>query len=156
VAIAKSGMANFIKFLYKTVRKFNGIAALITQEIDDLISSPIIKETVINNADTKILMDMRKFMNKFDRLQETLGMSDKGKTLLLSVNKANEPGRVYREVLIDQGGSVINVYRNELAVEEYLCYSTEETEKLKVQEYAAKYGNIEKGIAALAQELKTK
>jgi len=154
VAIAKSGMANFIKFLYKTVRKFNGIAALITQEIDDLISSPIIKETVINNADTKILMDMRKFMNKFDRLQETLGTSEKGKTLLLSVNKANEPGRIYREVLIDQGGTVINVYRNELAVEEYLCYSTEETEKLKVQEYAAKYGSIEKGIAALAKELK--
>ncbi|EHQ24625.1 TraG family conjugative transposon ATPase [Mucilaginibacter paludis] len=153
VAIAKAGMSQFIKYLYKTVRKFNGIAALVTQEIDDLISSPILKETVINNADTKILMDMRKFMNKFDKLQEVLGLSDKGKTLLLSVNKANEPGRNYREVFIDQGGQVLNVYRNELAVEEYLCYSTEESEKLRVQEYTAKYGSIEKGIAALANDL---
>jgi len=153
VAIAKSGMASFIKYLYKTVRKFNGIAALITQEIDDLISSPIIKETVINNADTKILMDMRKFMNKFDRLQETLGMSDKGKTQLLSVNKANEPGRAYREVLIDQGGVIVKVYRNELSVPEYLAYSTEETEKIKVQQYTEQYGSIEKGIAMLAADL---
>ena len=153
VAIAKSGMASFIKYLYKTVRKFNGIAALITQEIDDLISSPIIKETVINNADTKILMDMRKFMNKFDRLQETLGMSDKGKTQLLSVNKANEPGRVYREVLIDQGGAIVKVYRNELSVPEYLAYSTEETEKIKVQQYTEQYGSIEKAITILAAEI---
>jgi conjugation system TraG family ATPase len=156
VAIAKSGMAEFIKYAYKTVRKFNGIAALITQEIDDLISSPIIKETVINNADTKILMDMRKFMNKFDKLQETLGLSDKGKTLLLSVNKANEHGRNYREVFIDQGGQVMKVYRNELAVEEYLAYSTEESEKIKVQEYTEKYGGIEKGIAVLAAEIRNK
>jgi len=154
VTIARSGMASFIKYLYKTVRKFNGIAALITQEIDDLISSPIIKETVINNADTKILMDMRKFMNKFDKLQETLGLSDKGKTLLLSVNKANEPGRNYREVFIDQGGQQLQVYRNELSLEEYLCYSTEETEKIKVQEYTEKYGSIEKGIAVLAEEIR--
>lgn len=154
VAIAKSGMSAFIKYLFKTVRKFNGIAALVTQEIDDLISSPILKETVINNADTKILMDMRKFMNKFDKLQETLGMSEKGKTLLLSVNKANEPGRVYREVLIDQGGAVINVYRNELSLPEYLCYSTEESEKLKVQQYAEQYGSTEAGITAFANELR--
>ncbi len=154
VAIAKSGMAGFIKYLYKTVRKFNGIAALVTQEIDDLISSPILKETVINNADTKILMDMRKFMNKFDKLQEVLGLSAKGKTLLLSVNKANEPDRNYREVFIDQGGQVLNVYRNELSVEEYLCYSTEESEKLRVQAYTAQYGSIEKAITVFAQEMR--
>ncbi len=156
VAIAKSGMAGFIKFLYKTIRKFNGIAALITQEVDDLISSPIIKETVINLSDTKLLLDMRKFMNKFDALQQVLGLSGKAKTLQLSVNRANEPGRSYREVFIDQGGQVMKVYRNELSVEEYLAYSTEETEKLKVQEYAEKFGGMEKGIRTLAQELRNK
>lgn len=120
IAIAKSGMAEFIKYLYKTVRKFNGIAALITQEVDDLISSPIIRETVINLSDTKLLLDMRKFAGKFDRLQQVMGMPDKAKTLLLSLNRANEPGRNYREVMIDQGGQSIKVYRNELCIEEYL------------------------------------
>lgn len=156
IAIAKTGMSHFIKYLYKTVRKFNGIAALITQEVDDLISSPIIKETVINLSDTKILLDMRKFMNKFEGLQQTLGLSDKAKTMLLSVNRANEKGRNYRELFIDQGGQKLSVYRNELAVEEYLAYTTEESEKLRVVAYAEKYGSMEKGISVLANELRQK
>jgi conjugation system TraG family ATPase len=152
-AIAKSGMAEFIKYVFKTVRKFNGIAAVVTQEIDDLISSPIIKEAIINNADIKILMDMRKFLNKFDALQATLGLSDKGKTILLSVNRNNEPGKKYREVFIDLGGQVMKVYRNELSPEEYYTYSTEEKEKVKVMDYAEQYGSMEKGIEQLVAEL---
>ncbi len=154
VAIAKSGMAGFVKYLYKTVRKFNGIAALITQEVDDLLSSPIINETVINLSDTKLLLDMRKFMNKFDKLQEVLGLSDKAKAMVLSLNKANEEGRNYREVFIDQGGQRMNVYRNELALEEYLVFTTEESEKIKVEEYAARYGSVARGVAVLAAELR--
>jgi len=154
IAIAKSGMAGFVKYLYKTVRKFNGIAALITQEVDDLLSSPIIKETVINLSDTKLLLDMRKFMNKFDKLQEVLGLSDKAKTMLLSLNKANQQGSNYREVFLDQGGSRMNVYRNELSLEEYLVYTTEESEKMRVEEFAARYGSVSLGVAALAAELR--
>lgn len=155
IAIAKSGMAGFIKYLYKTVRKFNGIAALITQEVDDLISSPIIKETVINLSDTKLFLDMRKFMNKFDKLQEALGLSDKGKTLLLSLNKANEKGNPYREIFVDQGGQQLNVYRNELCLEEYLMYTTEESEKMKVEEYTARLGDIHSGITSLAADIRS-
>jgi len=153
VAIAKSGMANFIKYLYKTVRKFNGIAALVTQEVDDLISSPIIKETVVNLSDTKLLLDMRKFMNKFEALQSVLGLSDKAKMLQLSVNRANESGRNYREVFIDQGGQLMRVFRNELKLDEYLTYTTEESEKLQVQEYVTQYGDYETGLQALCQHL---
>ncbi|MGJ1318732.1 TraG family conjugative transposon ATPase [Sphingobacterium spiritivorum] len=154
IAIAKAGMAEFIKYLYKTIRKFNGIPALITQEVDDLISSPVIKETVVNLSDTKVFLDMRKFMNKFDSLQATLGLSEKTKTMMLSLNRANDPTKNYRELLIDQGGQSIKVYRNELSIEEYYAYTTELTEKLKVQEYADRCGSMEKGIAQLARELR--
>lgn len=154
IAIAKAGMAEFIKYLYKTIRKFNGIPALITQEVDDLISSPVIKETVVNLSDTKVFLDMRKFMNKFDSLQATLGLSEKTKTMILSLNRANDPTKNYRELLIDQGGQSIKVYRNELSTEEYFAYTTELTEKLKVQEYADRYGSMERGIAHLARELR--
>lgn len=147
-AIAKSGMAEFLKYAFKTIRKFNGIPIVITQELDDLVSSPIIKDAIINNADIKILMDMRKFMNKFDRLQETLGMSDKAKTILLSVNKDN------REIFIDLGGQVSKVYKNELCPEEYYAYTTEGKERVKVIEYAERYGSMENGIAALVKDLK--
>jgi len=149
-AIANSGMAGFIQYAFKTMRKFNGVPNVVTQELDDLISSPIIKDAIINNADIKILMDMRKFMNKFDKLQDTLGMSDKGKQQVLSVNKDN------REIYIDLGGQVMKVFKNELAPEEYYAYTTEGRERVKVQEYAAVHGSIEKGIAALVREQQEK
>ena len=155
-AIAKAGMAEFIRYVYKTVRKFNGIAIVVTQELDDVISSPVIKEAIINNADIKVLMDMRKFMNKFDGLQAALGLSDKGKTILLSVNRNNEPGKKYREVFIDLGGQVMKVYRNELSPEEYFTYTTEEKEKLKVLQYTDKWGSMEKGIKKLMADVKEK
>lgn len=148
-AIAKAGMAEFLKYAFKTIRKFNGIPIVITQELDDLVSSPIIKDAIINNADIKILMDMRKFINKFDKLQDTLGMSEKGKTILLSVNKDE------REIYIDIGGQLQAVYRNELCPEEYYAFTTEGKERVKVLEYAQKYGGMEAGITQLIKDSQT-
>jgi len=150
----QAGMAQFMKYAWKTFRKLYGIPIVVTQEIDDLISSPIIKEAIIGNSDIKILMDMRKFMNKFDALQATLGMSEKGKTLLFSVNRANEPGRRYREFYLELGGQVQKVFRFEPSPEEYYAYTTEGKEKVMVMEYAAKHGSVEKGITALVADQK--
>ena len=152
-AIARSGMAEFMKYLYKTVRKYYGEAVTVTQEIDDIISSPIIKEAIINNADCKILLDMKKFQNKFERIQEVLGMTDKGRDLVLSINKANDPDRKYREVYIELGNQLMRVYRYEPSPEEYYAYSTEEADKIKVKRYREKFGgDIRKGLAALVAE----
>ena len=82
-----------------------------------------------------------------------LGLTEKEKTLVLSVNKANDPSKKYKEVFISLGGMLSKVYRTEVSMEEYLTYTTEETEKVKVQEYAQKYGSMKKAIAALAQEI---
>jgi type IV secretory pathway VirB4 component len=147
-AIAKSGMAEFLRYAFKTIRKFNGVPIVITQELEDLVSSAIIKDAIINNADIKILMDMRKFQGKFDKLQDTLGLSDKGKTILLSVNKDD------REIFVDIGGQVMKVYRNELCPEEYFAYTTEGKERVKVRESALRHGSLEAGIAALVNEQK--
>lgn len=151
--ITKGAMADFMRYIIKTVRKFYGITCIVTQEIDDLLSSPIIKETIINNSDIKILMDMRKFMHKFDQLQNAMGMSDKEKTMLLSVNRDNEQGRLYRENYIGLGGQYMRVVRNELCPEEYYAYTTEAKEKVKVQEYAEKYGGYEEGIKMLVRDI---
>lgn len=97
-AIAKEGMAEYIKYLFKTVRKYYGEAIIVTQEIDDIISSPVVKETIINNADCKILLDQRKYLNKFDAIQQLLGLSDKEKNQILSINQSNDPARKYKEV----------------------------------------------------------
>ncbi|PWV47125.1 conjugation system TraG family ATPase [Chitinophaga sp. S165] len=153
-AIAKTGMAEFMRYLYKTVRKFFGEAITVSQEVDDVISSPIVKEAILNNADTKILLDMRKFQNKFDQLQAVMGMPDKGKPMVLSLNKANDPKRKYREVYIDHGGVSMKVYGYEPSPQEYYAYTTEEKEKVLVKQFtAACGGDIKKGIRALINHL---
>jgi conjugation system TraG family ATPase len=148
-AIANAGMAGFIQYAFKTMRKFNGVPIVVTQELDDLISSPIIKEAIINNADIKILMDMRKYLNKFGKLQDTLGLSDKGKTQLLSVKKED------REIFIDLGGQELMVMRNELCPEEYLAFTTEGKERVEVLAAAKAAGSMEAGIRSLIKSKKS-
>lgn len=156
-AIAKEGMAEYIKYLFKTVRKFYGEAIVVTQEVEDIISSPVVKQAIINNSDCKILLDQSKYQNKFDQIQELLGLTEKEKALVLSVNKSNDPDKKYKEVFISLGGMLSKVYRTEVSLEEYLAYTTEETEKMKVQAYAKKFdGDIKKGIGALANDLRQK
>ncbi|WKL50431.1 TraG family conjugative transposon ATPase [Flavobacterium pectinovorum] len=154
-AIAKEGMAEYIRYLFKTVRKFFGEAIVVTQEVEDIISSPVVKQAIINNSDCKILLDQSKYQNKFEQIQELLGLTEKEKALVLSVNKANDPDKKYKEVFISLGGMQSRVYRTEVSLEEYYAYTTEETEKVKVQAYAKKFdGDIRKGIAALANDLR--
>ena len=153
-AIAREGMAEYIRYLFKTVRKHFGEAVVVTQEVEDIISSPVVKQAIINNSDCKILLDQSKYQNKFDAVQELLGLTEKEKALVLSINKANDPLRKYKEVFISLGGILSKVYRTEVSPEEYLAYTTEEKEKVKVTAYTKKYGCMKKGIAALAEELK--
>lgn len=151
-AIAKEGMANYIRYLFKTVRKFFGEAVVVTQEVDDIISSPVVKETIINNSDCKILLDQRKYQNKFDQIQNLLGLTDKERSQILSINLANAANRLYKEVWIGLGGTQSAVYATEVSVEEYLCYTTEETEKLELTRLTEKLdGNIELAIRQLAE-----
>lgn len=154
-AIAKEGMAEYIKYLFKTVRKFFGEAIVVTQEVEDIISSPVVKQAIINNSDCKILLDQSKYQNKFDQIQELLGLTEKEKAMVLSINKANDPARKYKEVFISLGGVLSKVYRTEVSLEEYLAYTTEETEKVKLAEYVRRHGgDIQKGIASMAADLK--
>ncbi|MES2328216.1 MAG: TraG family conjugative transposon ATPase [Bacteroidota bacterium] len=151
-AIAREGMAEYIKYLFKTVRKYFGEAIVVTQDVEDIIHSPIVKNTIINNSDCKILLDQSKYQNKFDQVQELLGLTEKEKAQVLSLNKANDPDKKYKEVFISLGGVLSRVYRGEVSPEEYLAYTTEQTEKVRVQEAAEKYGSMEAGIKSLTNQ----
>ena len=149
-ALSSPSMSEYLKYLYKTVRKYFGEAIVVTQEVDDIISSPVVKEAIINNSDCKILLDQRKYMNKFDSIQNLLGLTDKERGQILSINMANNPSRLYKEVWIGLGGTQSAVYATEVSVEEYLTFSTEETEKMEVLALADELGDIELAIKQLA------
>src|SRR5438093_10462609 len=102
-------MAEYIKYLVNTVRKIFGEAVVVTQDIEDIISSPVVKQAIINNSDCKILLDQSKYQNKFEQVQELLGLTEKDKALILSVNNGNDPKRKYKEVFISLGGILSEV-----------------------------------------------
>ena len=155
-ALSSPNMAEYLKYLYKTVRKYFGEAIVVTQEVDDIIASPIVKESIINNSDCKILLDQRKYMNKFDSIQALLGLTEKEKAQVLSINQANDLSRRYKEVWIGLGGVQSAVYATEVSAQEYYTYTTEETEKVEVMRLAEKLdGNLELAIKQMADKLKT-
>jgi len=151
-ALSSANMAEYLRYMYKTVRKYFGEAIVVTQEVDDIISSPVVKESIINNSDCKILLDQRKFMNRFDAIQSLLGLTDKERSQILSINMSNHPARLYKEVWIGLGGVKSAVYATEVSMSEYLTYTTEESEKMEVMELAEKLGgDIELAIKQLAE-----
>ena len=151
-ALTTENMANYLKYMYKTVRKYFGEAIVVTQEVDDIISSPVVKESIINNSDCKILLDQKKYMNKFDGIQAMLGLTEKEKAQILSINLANHPGRKYKEVWIGLNGVQSAVYATEVSPAEYLTYTTEESEKTEVFNLAEELGgDLELAIKRLAE-----
>ncbi|WP_430815905.1 TraG family conjugative transposon ATPase [Carboxylicivirga sp. RSCT41] len=140
-AIATPQMADYIKYFFKTIRKFFGEALVVTQEIEDVISSPIIKDAIINNADTKILLDMRKFANKFDTISQVLGLTAFQKEQILSVNNNLPAKRKLKECFIGLG-TYSRVFAVEVSLAEYYCYTSEEKEKEHIKRQLPHYDSF--------------
>ncbi|HEY4064126.1 MAG TPA: TraG family conjugative transposon ATPase [Puia sp.] len=155
-AIANAGMADHIRSWVKTLRKYMGKLALVSQELEDIVDSPIIKQAVINSSDCKILLDQSKFANRFAEIQAMLGLTDKHKTEILSINKGHDEGRPYKDCWIGLGSAFSRVYRLETSEEEYLAYTSDEGDKLKIEAYAERHGGIREGIEVLAEEMRKK
>jgi conjugation system TraG family ATPase len=154
-AIAKQGMDEYVRYLFKTVRKFFGEAIVVTQEIEDIISSPVVRNTIINNTDLKILPDQGKLGERFDQLQKALGLSDHEKAAAASVNKSLQPGRKYKEAAFCYANGPCQVYAIETSLEEYLAFTSEETERVLVDRYAAQEGGMENGIRRLSNAIRS-
>ncbi|MBS1665177.1 MAG: TraG family conjugative transposon ATPase, partial [Bacteroidetes bacterium] len=154
--ITEEGMSDFMRWLEKTARKFFTKIIVSTQEIEDLIASPVLCKTIVNNSDTIILLDQSKLANRFAELQQLLSITDAQKTEILSLNQGREPNRRYKDVWIRVGPSHSRVYRIEVSDEEYCVYTSEQKEKIKIKQYASRFGSLKAGIQALVQEAREK
>ena len=154
-AIASANMAEYIKYLYKTVRKFHGIAGVVTQELNDVIDSPIVKEAIINNSDVKILLDQTKFKDRYEDIAAILGLTDIQRQQIFTINALNNhEGRSYfKEVWICRGQHS-DVYGVEEAPECYWAYTTERTEKEALKIYLARYGTLQEAITRIEEDRK--
>ena len=154
-AIASPTMAEYIKFLYKTVRKFHGIAGVVTQELNDVIDSPIVKEAIINNSDVKILLDQSKFKDRYSDIAAILGLTPIQKQQIFTVNALNnKEGRNYfKEVWICRGQNS-DVYGVEEPPECYWAYTTERAEKEALKIYLRHYGSMQEAITNIEADRK--
>ena len=140
-AIATPLMAEYIKYLYKTARKFWASVGVVTQEIQDIIGSEIVKEAIINNSDVVMLLDQSKFRERFDNIKAILGLTDVDCKKIFTINRLdNKEGRsFFREVFIRRG-SESGVYGVEESRECYMTYTTERVEKDALKLYKKELG----------------
>lgn len=135
-AIASPLMAEYIKYLYKTARKFWASVGVVTQEIQDIIGSPVVKEAIINNSDVVMLLDQSKFKERFDNIKAILGLTDVDCKKIFTINRLeNKTGRsFFREVFIRRG-TTSGVFGVEEPRECYMTYTTERAEKEALKLY---------------------
>lgn len=155
-AIASESMATYVHYLFKTVRKQFGEIIVVSQELEDLISSPIVKKTIIANSDCKILLDQSKNLNKFEEIQDIFGLTDKEKAQIYTVGRSLDPSRKYRQIWIGLGnGNHSKVYDVEVSAEEHLAYTTEQSEKVELYDLVDKNGgDLESAIKQLVHDKK--
>lgn len=155
-AIASKLMGGYILYLYKTVRKFWGEAVVVTQELDDIIGNAVVKDSIINNSDTFILLDQTKFKDNFDRIASLLSLNKVEQNKIFTINNLNNKfGRSRFKEFYLKRGSKGEVYGNEVALEQYLTYTTEKPEKSAVEYYVQQYGNYDKALEIFVEQVKS-
>ena len=153
-AIASPLMAEYIKFMYKTARKFWASVGVVTQEIQDIIGSEIVKEAIINNSDVVMLLDQSKFKERFDGIKAILGLTEVDCKKIFTINRLeNKEGRsFFREVFIRRGHES-NVYGVEEPRECYMTYTTDRAEKEALKLYKKELGcNHQQAIEAYCRD----
>ena len=154
-AIASKLMGGYILYLYKTVRKFWGEAVVVTQELDDIIGNAVVKDSIINNSDTFILLDQTKFKDNFDKIASLLSLNKVEQNKIFTINNLNNKyGRSPMKEFYLKRGSKGEVYGNEVSLEQYLTYTTEKPEKSAVEYYVEHYGDYDKALETFVIDLK--
>jgi conjugation system TraG family ATPase len=153
-AIASPNMAGYIVYLYKTVRKFWGEAVVVTQELEDIISNEIVKNSIISNSDTIVLLDQTKFRENYDQVSELLNLSRVERNKIFTINQLdNKSNRNrFKEFYIKRGDSG-EVYGAEVSIYQYLTYTTEKKEKDALSVYLERFGTYEEALDSFVDDL---
>ncbi len=154
-AIANETMAPYLSSLWKTARKYTCSAMVVTQELADIITSPVIKTAILDNSDVKVLLDQSNHLNTFPQLQEAPALSKKDKNLVLSINRSLNPAYHYREVFISLGGKYSSVFATEVSPQEALAYESNLEKKKPMLEKARELGSIRTAIDEMTVGIST-
>ena len=151
-AIMGTQMATYMLELWKTARKHRTSAMVVTQELKDITSSPIIKDSIVENSGVKILLDQTKYVNRFDVLASELSLSEDDKAMVLSLNWLKIPGASGREVFFNLGNKKSFVMRLDVSPEERIAFSSQKRDKEKLATDVVKTGSYIKAIKKLTKK----
>ena len=152
-AIASPMMAGYIKYLYKTVRKFWGIVGVVTQELDDIISNATVREAIINNSEITILLDQSKFRERYDVIAQMLGLGEVEQRKIWTINQLdNHEGRSFFKEVYIRRGQYGQVYGVEESPESYMAYTTERIEKDALKVYISRYGDYQQAVEQFVRD----
>ena len=142
-AIANNQMSGFLKELWKTARKHSTSAIMVTQELTDIMSSEVIKDTILQNSATKILLSQDSNIAAIDQVSRLFGLTEHEKAMLMSIGYGMDARYRYREVFVSVGGKYRGVFGTELSPQEGLAYESNMEKKrdyLKLAEDAGYMG----------------
>lgn len=151
-AISSPIMASFLLYLNKTVRKFYGEIIEVTQEINDIIGNPIIKDSIINNSDTVILLQQNEA--DFKKVADLLNISPVEQRKIFTINKLdNKQGRSRFNEFYMRRGSTGEVYGVEVSLMHHLAFTTEKPEKSAVEIYSNAFGTYQLALSKFIEHL---
>jgi conjugation system TraG family ATPase len=153
-ALTSPMMAGFMLYLNKTVRKFWGEIMEVTQSLEDVLGNPILKDAIISESDTIILLDQRKFRDNYEGIAKLLSLNETEQRKIFTINQLdNKDGRSRFKEFYMRRGAVGEVYGLETSLAQYLTYTTEKPEKRAIQTYVQAYGNYPKALDAFMADL---
>jgi hypothetical protein len=141
-AIANETMSGYLAGLWKTARKFQTSAVVVTQQVSDIMSSQVIRDTILQNSSVRILLDQSNNRNSFAQLQELLGLTEHQKDVILSMNRRHKEGLRYRDVFIALGDKKYGVYATEVSPQEAVCYESNKEKKKPFLELSQVMGPV--------------
>ena len=150
-AIANETMAPYLAGLWKTARKFRTSAMVVTQQVSDILSSAVIRDTILQNSSVRMLLDQSNNRGCFSQIEEMLGLSEMDRNLVFSINRSVKAGLRYKEVFIKLGDKRSGVYAVEVSPEEAVCYESDKVRKRPFLERASRIGYIEAARSLAAE-----
>ena len=151
-AIMGTQMASYMMELWKTARKHRTSAVVVTQELKDIVSSPIIKDTILENSAVKILLDQTRYVNRFDALADYMSLDEDDKAIVLSLNRYRKGVAAGREVYFNLGNRKSFVMRLEVSPEERIAFSSQKRDKVRLAKEVVKTGSYVKAISNLTKK----
>ena len=151
-AIMGTQMATSMMELWKTARKHRTSAVVVTQELKDIISSPVIRDTIVENSAVKILLDQTRYVNRFDTLAEHLSLDEDDKAMVLSLNRYHKGLAAGREVYFNLGNRKSFVMRLEVSPEERIAFSSQKRDKVRLAKEVSRTGSYVKAIRNLVKK----